>query len=191
MKKMALLLILVLAALPLTAGAHSEKHHEDHNVCVSNNSSFDFVDGDLVFTHKSRRAKDRVVVTEDGDLTINGDEIRTDDRERKMQRELYRESAELEDMALAIAADAGKIAAASTEFATAQLASALRSLRDDDSDVDRDELEAVEGRFEEEIADIEELADKIEDQADEVVEIADDLKESIPELADLDWFLDD
>ena len=106
MKKMALLLILVLVALPVSAGARADKNHDKHNIGVSDNASFDFEDGDLVFTHKGRLAKDRVVVTEDGDLTVNGDKVQTDARERKLLRKLYRESAELEDMAMSIAADA-------------------------------------------------------------------------------------
>jgi len=191
MKKLGLLLILIVLAVPLTAGAWTHKHHDNHSVSVSDGSSFDIEDGELVLTHKSGRSKDRVVITEDGDLTINGDRIETDERQQKLLRKFYRESAELEEMAEDIADDAAKIAAVSTKYAAAQLTAALRSLSDDDDEADEADMGAVEVSFESEIEKIEKSADRIENQADRVVDIADELQESIPELDDLDWFLDD
>jgi cell division protein FtsL len=187
---MVLLLAAALIATPVVATAHATRHAEKHDICISHNSTFDFEGGDLILTHKSRRAKDRVVITEDGELTINGDRVRTEGRERKLLRKFYREASALEEMAEFIAADAEKIAAVSTRYATVQLAAALRSLGEDD-----DESVAVaddlENDFAQEIAAIEEIGDRIEGQAEKVVAIAEKLQEQIPELAALDWFLDD
>ncbi len=192
MKKLVLLLVIVVLAMPLAAGAHSSKHDNDHHISFSGHSGFDIEDGELTLTNRTRHGKDRVVITEDGDLTINGDRIKTDNRERKMLRKFYDEAAELEEMAEEIAQDAGKIAKVSTKFATQQVAAALRSLSDDDDDdFDEEKMEAIEADFEREMETIEEFAGEIEDQADKLEEMADDLKEAIPELDDLGWFLDD
>ena len=191
MKRTTLLLVLIVLAVPLAASAWTHRQHDNHSVSVSDGSSFDIEDGELVLTHKSGRSKDRVVVTEEGELTINDDRIETDERQQKLLRKFYRESAELEEMAEDIADDAGKIAAASTKYAAAQLTAALRSLSDDDDEADEAAGEAVEVSFESEIEKIEKFADRIENQADKVVDIADELQESVPELDDLDWFLDD
>ena len=191
MKKMVLLLILVVLAVPLAAGAHTWNSHDKHNVKISDGSTFEVDNGELTLTHKDRHGKDRVVVTEDGQLTVNGDQVSTNDSEQKLLRKFYRESAQLEAMALDIAKDAEKIASVSTKYASAQISAALRSLSDDDEDVDEEKMEAIEVKFEEEIERIEKFADKIENQADKVIAIGDELQERIPELEELEWFLDD
>lgn len=181
--KKTLLLAVVLLGLPAVGLAH--------DVHFSDNSSFEVEGDELVITREHRRGDDEVVVSRDGDLTINGERIEVGDGERKDLKKLYREAVKLEEMAEKIGAEAARIAEASSEFAAAQVAAALRSLRDDDAEVDEDEMEKIEIRFEAEVEQIEKFAEKIEEQADEVVELAEDLQDRIPALGELRWFLDD
>jgi hypothetical protein len=185
MKRLILVIAMLLIALPALGGKHNTK------VNCSSISGFDVNDGELVMTHNDDWSKDRIVVTEDGELTINGDKIEVARRERDLLRKLYSESFELELMADEIAEEAEEIASGGIEYAMAQIAGAMHSLGDDDSDFDSDDLEDIEARFEEEIEEIEEHAEKIEDRADKVVDIAEELKDSIPELKELDWFMKD
>lgn len=191
MKNIVLLMMMIVLAAPLVAEAHSWNKHDRHHISVSDGSSFDVEDGELTLTHKDRHSKDRVVVSEDGDLTVNGDKVKISNSERKLARKLYREAAELEEMAADIAEDAEKIAAVSTKYASSQIRAVLRALSDDDDDVDEERMEAIDAKFEKEIDSIEKFADKIETQADKVIDIAEELQERVPELEELDWFLDD
>jgi hypothetical protein len=126
---------------------------------MTHHTSLD-IDGDLlVITHRDRREHEEIVISDDGDLTIDDQRIATDGKSRKLLKKFFREAARLEEQADLIAEDA--------EFA--------------DLKVD------FEGRSEL----IELLGDEIGDQADKLTDLAEQLKDRIPELNQLDWFLED
>jgi hypothetical protein len=190
MKKTVLLLTLILVSVPLLAGAHTHKHHNDSCISISGNSGFDIVDGELILTHNDRWSDDRVVVTADGDLTINGDRIKVNKRERRLLKKMFFEAEQLVEMAEEISEDAERISESSVQFAMATISDVLKSLSDDDDDDDYDSSAKIEANFERDLEEIEEFAEKIEIRADRIVDIADELKETIPELEELDWFMD-
>ena len=182
MKKIVLIAALLLA---VPAAAH------DHHTCHSGDSSFEVEDGRLVITRDRFGSDDEVIVSREGDLEINGERIDVDKSQRAHLKKFYREADKLERMAAEIGEDAGQIAEASTAYAIAQVASALRSLGDDDADADEADMADIESDFAKQMEKIEGFADEIEEQAEKVVDMADDLQQEIPALGKLDWFLDD
>jgi hypothetical protein len=173
------------------AGGHD--HHDCRGVNMSEHTSFE-IDGDLlVVAHRDHFEGEKIIISEDGDLTINGDRIETDGKSRKLLKKFYREAVKLEENAERISADAEEFAEETTAYAAAAVRQALRSLRDGDDEEDeeaRAEFADLEADFEEQAEFIERLGDEIGDQADLLKEIAEVLRERIPELDQVEWFLD-
>ncbi len=183
------LAVLLILTLPAIALAGHGKHHA-RNTLVSDHSSLE-VDGDqLIITCDGRSAREEVVVTADGVLTIDGREIQTSSHEVKLLKKFYRESVELERQAGLIAEDAEELAADATAFAAVAIKDALRGLGDQkQSRSDRKRDRKLKADFEKRSELIEKIGEDIGQQADVVKELAKELQREIPELRELGWFM--
>jgi hypothetical protein len=188
-KALAILAAAVWLVLPAQAAAGHD-HHHCGGVHMSEQTSID-VDGDLlVITNRDWDDGGKIVISEDGELTIDGERVETDGKSRKLLKKFYREAVKLDEQAQLIAEDAEDLAEEATVFAAAAVRAALRSLADDQDEDAEADFADLEAGFEDQAELIEKLGDEIGDQADRLKELAEELRERIPELDAVEWFLD-
>lgn len=147
---------------------------------MSEHTSFE-IDGDfLVISHEDQFDRGEVVISEDGGLTVNQLGVETDGRSRRLLRRFFREAARLEERTERLTEDADGLVAEAAAYATA----ALRSLAAGDGNGEQDGPD-----FDERLEDVEFDEDN-DEQNEKLRELAEELRDRIPELAELDWFLD-
>ncbi len=195
MKTTATILLTGLFVLSLcgAAVAMDERHHNkyrDRNATFDN-TSIDFDDdGTLILKHKGRK-RDRIEITADYDLYINGRRIKTNDDADDLLRAYYKQTEELIVCAEKIGIKAGKIGIAGGALGVQAVEGVLRAfLTDYEFDDLEDDLEEEAEKLEEAAEDIEEEAEEIEEMADDLEELAEDLSDEVPELRKMRWFYD-
>ncbi len=134
-KSVVVLLAAVCVAVPTVAAAgHGHDHHHCRGIHMTNHTSLE-IEGDLlVITHRDRREHEEIVISDDGELTIDGQRIETDGKSRKLLKKFFKEAARLEEQADLIAEDAEELADDATAFAAAAIRQALRGLSDKDDE---------------------------------------------------------
>lgn len=168
-----------------------QKHHHEHNRHHSSHSSFELDGDEVIIVEHSQRSSDEVVISKDGDLEINGDQIKTDGKSRKLLKKFYREAVILEKEAEQIGLEAAELATEATSFAAVSVLKALKALTDEgDFEADLADLEDRGEDFEALAEIMEERGEEIEAQADKLVDLADELCDRVSELNGLGWFLD-
>jgi len=153
-------MILALLVMPLVG--HS----------ADNQSSYEIDANRVILTHQESSRTDVVVVTEAGDLTVNGHWITIDQGDRKLLRQAFVEFVKLDDMkqeftadiTLIVAETAAEDTSATSEEIKAELAIAIHS---------------IEGK-----------GGKIEKQAAKVTKLGGKIRDQIPALAHFNWSLD-
>lgn len=191
MRRIIIVLVLALftfslaSAAPPTKDKVSKSHWYN---CDNKNVSMDFEDGDLIIEKDGRRGG-KVVITEDYELYVNGQKVKTDKEQRKLLREYYRGVEVLVDHAVDIGLEGAKIGAEGAEIGVAAIAGLFRLLSEDyDTDDYEEEMERKSERLEYKAEKLEELAEDLEEEAEELEELADKLSDEIPELRRLEWF---
>ena len=181
--------LLTFGALPaLGEGSHYDFGCRDYHHHGHDDYSIDFDDGSLIIREDGRRG-DEVEITEDYELYINGDLIKTDKEQKKLLKEYYNLVDDLVDKAEDIGIEGGKIGLAGAKIGLQALGGVFKMLLTDyteeefESDIEM-EAEELEERAEE----LEEEAEKLEDIAEEIEDRQIELAEEIPELEELGWF---
>jgi hypothetical protein len=191
-KILTILVVMVVLLVPMLATAGHHHHGHCRGTLMSHETSMD-IEGDLLtITNDDRYDGWEVVISDDGDLEVNGDRIEVDGKSRKLLKKFFRETAKLEEQADLIAEDSEELAEDATAYAAAAVRKALRSLNDEEDD---DELQAefaeLKDDFEGRSELIEKLGDEIGEQANRIKDLAEELQERIPELEELEWFQED
>jgi hypothetical protein len=188
MKKILTVSVLVLAlSVIFSMDAGSHRRCRDYDDGTFRNKHIDLEDGTLVIEHDD---EDWIVeITEDYELYVNGDRVKTDREQRKLLRSYYRDYEEIEEFAEEIGKEGAKIGLAGAKLgANAAICAAKLLLDDYDSDDMELEIEIDKEALEKMVKKIEKKADKIEDMADDFEKKHRKLRRSIPELGDLEDF---
>jgi len=183
--------LFVLAAAGHAAAFDERRHQSDHQSNQVSDPSFDIDDdGTLCLEHQAGRI-DRIKITSDYVLYINGRRIKTDDEADRLLEEYYNQAVQMIAAAEKLGLKAGVIGLRGGELglnAVGGLARAFLTEYELD-DLERD-LEREADKLEEAAAGLEDEAADVEDAADELQEIAEDLSYEVPELRKMRWFYD-
>ncbi len=160
---------LFIVSLAGAAGAMDERRHKscDTRYYLSNTST-DFDDDGTLCIRCDGRRHERIEITADYKLYINGRRIKTDDEADELLEEYYEHMQQL-------VADAAKIGLRGGELGVTAVSGVIRAFLTDYEfdDLERDledeaeKLETLAEGLEEEAAGIEELAEELDDLADE------------------------
>ena len=172
----------------MTTGAEARRHSRCDDDWTLKHHEIDLDDGVLVIEHEYEDWT--VEITEDYELYVDGREIKTDRKQRKLLRRYYRDYEEIEEIAEELGREAAKVGVAGAKIGAAAVVRVAKTLLDDDYDCDDLEID-----IEIDTAQIERMAEKIEKKAEKIEGLADDLvkthkrlRKSIPELRDLEDF---
>jgi len=190
-----LLAMVALAALALPAApaAAGHRHGEKHRISVGHDhqdQQVDLEDGWLLFRHDDH-PREEVAISADGDLEVNGDAVSVNERDRDALRDFHLGFVEIIDSAIALGEEAADVGAAGAAYGMKALAKVVRLLDDDcdEKDLER-EMKLEEAKIEAVAAKLEAKGEAIEELADEWEADGRALKRRIPELREIDWFLD-
>ncbi len=133
-----------------------------------------------------------VVITKKYVLTVNGEKIDLDKKQKELVKDYYKHMKKLHVMAAEIGEEAAKLG----EWGGKVAAKAIREVCDRLLDYDdEEEMEKLEEEIEAEAEEIEKVAEKIEAKAEKLEEVAENLKDlhyemkdAVPELKALEWF---
>jgi vacuolar-type H+-ATPase catalytic subunit A/Vma1 len=172
------------AACAPTAQARTIKSHEYPNIA---DKDIDFEDGVLVIEPEDYDWT--VEITEDYELYIDGDRVRTDREQRSLLRRYYRQAQEIDELAGEIARDGAGIGIEGAKVGAQAIANVAKLLLDeyDSDDLDRD-IEIDSKKLERMAKKIERKADRLESMVDDLDSLHRRLRRSISELDDLRGF---
>jgi len=130
-----------------------------------------------------------VEITDEYDLYIDGDKIKTDDQQKELLKDCYILTYEISTDARSIGFEGMKIGIKGLKLGIRAIGGVIRLLSPsyDSDDLERD-MEYEANKLEKEAESIEDKADLLEEKAKELEIIAETLCEEIPELQKLDWF---
>jgi len=186
--------ILYLAFTPVFGydDCSDEHRNKSHRINVSvdflDDVDIDIDDGTIIMTHKGR-SRDRVEITANYELYIDGHLIVTDEEQKELLGDYYELTVDLVEFAKEIGYEGAKIGVSGAAIGLRAIGGVFRALLteyefeelEDDLDEEAEELEAKAEK-------LERKAEKLEDIADELADVHDDLRRETPELRDLDWF---
>jgi len=189
-----LILVVILIAYP-SLNAGSRNHFVRHVTWQSDDRpdrshlEIDLEDGTLVITYEDRRDYSTVEITEEYELYIDGQHIKTDKDQKKLLREYYELVVRFEDAIIDIGKEGARIGISGAALGLKAVGGVFRLLSPhyDSDDLERD-LEREAEKIEKKAEKLERQAEKIEDMVDELDDIAWELTRQITELDDLGWF---
>ena len=189
-----LILVVILIAYP-SLNAGSRNHFVRHVTWQSDDRldrshlEIDLEDGTLVITYEDRRDYSTVEITEEYELYIDGQHIKTDKDQKKLLREYYELFVGFEDAIIDIGKEGARIGISGAALGLKAVGGVFRLLSPhyDSDDLERD-LEREAEKIEKKAEKLERQAEKIEDMVDELDDIAWELTREITELDDLGWF---
>lgn len=130
-----------------------------------------------------------IEISDDGDLFIDQEEVKTDQQSRKLLRNYNQILRSLISSAEKIGWEAAKIGGKGAELGLEAISGILTVLCTDFIMEDlEDHLEKKAQKIEREANKLEEKARKLEEQASKLEEVHEQLKERIGELEELEWF---
>lgn len=193
MKPFVMLCVLGLAAamafVPVEAVAHRTIHV--HNDCDDNlfrddNVDVDIEDGVITFTHEE---DETVEITENGDLSVNGESVRLSLSQRELVQKYYDTFDAIMEEAKLIAAEGAKIGVKGAGLGLHALVGALAALGDEKDLEDlEEELDHRGEKIERMAAHLEKRANRLEAKADRLEELHLELRDRIDALDDTGWF---
>jgi len=195
MKSLTLILALTVLIYPSSFATetvfhgHSTHHYSHSDIdCHNDGISYHIDDGTIVITHDGADFCE-IEITEECELYIDGDLIKTNAEGKRLLQEYYDQASELTDAAVRIGLEGAKIGADGAILGIQAVASVAKLLRSDyDTDDLEREMEMKSAKIEAKAERLEEKAEAIEDSAEELEELSDQLKDEIPELEELEWF---
>jgi hypothetical protein len=173
-----------------TAGFAGKKHDQtvfsDGNLYSADDFSVDIEDGSVIIVNKYE--DEEIEITEEYELYIDGDLIKTDARQKKHLKEFHTQVFDIRDYAIEIGLEGAKVGLQGAKIAMKAIGGVLKMLFTDytEDDLDRD-LERETDKIEDRAEDLEEFAEGIEDMAEDLEDMFYDLEEEIPAIAKLDW----
>lgn len=154
-----------------------------------NNDIFTKIDDGVITICFDDCDDNRIKITSDYELYINGKFIETDDNQKELVEEFYNQTMEITEYAGLIGIRGAEIGLSGAALGLKAVSGVCRAIF---SDYDFDdlemelEIEAEELELQAEL--LEEQAEVIEEMAEELEDIYDELKQQFPELQELDWF---
>ena len=176
------------------AGSRDRSNKNDRdNISWRNDNSdctrIDMKHGSVIIEHEYRREISTVEITEDFELFIDDELIKTDDAQNKLLEEYHVQLIEIHDQAKRIGWEGAKIGAQGAKIGLLAGIGVLKMLFTDYSEDDLEyDVEFAAEKLEERAERLEDKAEGIERMVDDLDDITDDLRDSIPELSELDWF---
>jgi hypothetical protein len=167
----------------------SDKDAEIHNGHFCNdNTDFDIDHGTITITHHGAK-KERVEITDQADLIINGKTIKIDDKQRELLADYHDHLIDITDKGMAIGLEGAKIGIEGAGVGLKAAGGVFKMFFSDytSDDLER-EVEAAAAKVEKKANKLEAKADKLEKIADELEDLQDDVCRQIPELDNLGWF---
>nr|MBN2277177.1 hypothetical protein [candidate division Zixibacteria bacterium] len=181
--------LMLLFSISRAAETSSRFHAVDikHN-CHLDDINIDVDDNDVVITNRGNGFC-RVIITEDYELYIDGNLIKTTPEQKKLLAEYYDKTMELVIYAEDLGYEGAKIGVAGAKVGLKAMGGVLKLLFTDydEDDLER-ELEAESARIEARAAKLEDKADELETLADQLELLTEELSDEIPELEQLEWF---
>jgi hypothetical protein len=174
------------------AGSRNRDRDHDHiswRDDRSDHTSIDMKHGSVMIKHSDRRETMTVEITEDYELYIDEELIKTDKAQTKLLKEYHDQLTDIHDQAKEIGWEGARIGAQGAKIGLTAGLGVLKMIFSDYSEDDLEfDVELAAEEIEERAERLEEKAEEIEDMVDDLDDITDDLRDAIPELAELDWF---
>ena len=149
--------------------------------------SIDIEDGLLII--ECEDYDDIVEITEDYRLYVNGSEIATDEKEKRLLRSYYHQYEDIVEYAGDIAAEGARLGVRGAGLGLKAVANIVKLVLDDyDSDNLQRDMEKESDKIERAARRLEKKAEKLEDVAEDFERTHGKLRKSIDELDDLEWF---
>ncbi|MBU8871132.1 MAG: YggN family protein [Gemmatimonadales bacterium] len=168
----------------ITAGSSLAGHLQIDN----DNLHLDFEGSTLVVDNDSRPGG-IVEITAQLELYVDGKEIQTDRKDRKVLEAYYEKAEKIEEAARELGVVGARLGVHGAALGISAIGKVLRLLSPDyDVDDLEEEIEEEAESIEFAAEGIEEAAEELEEWVQELQDIGDELQGRIPELADLDWF---
>jgi len=191
MKIFILFLSLTFMALPMVSMADSSINLSlNGHSCNFDDISLDVDDGSVFLTHKSRHHKGQdIEITEDYELYVNGDRVKTSDEQKELLKEYHDLACEMSEYGAKIGIEGAKIGIQGAGIGLQALVGVVKLLSPtyDEEDLDAD-LEYAAEKLEKRAKALEEKAEKLEDMVDDLDYMNDELSDKIPAIAELGWF---
>lgn len=192
--KAILLGLLAMLLMTATASAEGHRHYAKNHVCSGHHSSIDGMDleihdNDLIFTPSDDDEEGEVRITEGHELYVNDHRIQLDSKQQELVGDYHDQMMALIDSAKKIGLEGARVGVDGAALGIRAVGNVFKLLSPDyDTDDLEREMEKEAAKIEAKAAKLEDKANDIEDQAEELEDIHDDMIDTIPELADLDWF---
>jgi len=177
-----------------TSHAVKYSHDGDKNVtahsrhCSHDDADFDIDHGTIIITHHGKK-RERVEITNDADLIINGTKIKVDDDQRKLLADYHDHLIEITEKGTEIGLEGAKIGAEGAGIGLKAAGGVLKMIFTDySSDELEEEMDQAEARIEKKADKLEAKANKLEKIADELEDLQDDICHQIDEIDNLGWF---
>jgi len=167
---------------------HNYRYHDFGDFKHFDNMNFNFENGNIIIKHSGRN-HGTVKITEDYELYINGNHIKTEGDQKRLLKEFYMSAEELEELAARVGIKGAKIGVEGTKLGLSAIGGLFKLLLPgyDTDDLERD-LDHKAAILEKRAEGIEYEAEALEDVAYELEKTADELRLQIPELRKLRWF---
>lgn len=192
MKIRFLSLILVLSCLTLAQAENREVKMGPGfrpEIEINDGDARIFLRRDKVYIVNDYDREDRVVITEEGDLIINGEPVKLNGQQTEMMVSYYDLTVEGIEGAKKIGLEGAKIGLHGAKIGMKAVAGVFRMILPsyDSDDLERDmerESEKIEAKAEK----LEEKAELLDEIFDDLEDLHEDLRYEIPELDNLYWF---
>jgi len=190
MKKFALIPIMIICLiLPTINSASAGKYHRDcdEDPFRGDDISVDIDDGVIII--ECEDYDDIVEIDEDYQLFINGREIKTDSKEKRLLRNYYHQFEDITEYAMEIGAEGARIGVKGASLGLKAVANLVKLVLEDyDSDDLERDMEKEADKIEKAAKRLEKKAEKLEDVAEDFKRTHRKLRRSIDELDELEWF---
>ncbi len=190
MKKFCLITTLTLfLMLPALQNIYAGGFHSDSSdgPFRGEDISIDIEDGLLII--ECEDYDDIVEITEEYGLYINGSEIETDEKEKKLLRNYYHQFEDIIEYAVDISVEGARLGVKGAGLGLKAVANIVKLVLDDyDSDNLQRDMEKESDKIERAAKRLEKKAEKLEEVAEDFEDTHIKLRKSIDELDDLEWF---
>ena len=191
MRKMVFLLLAATLILYSTGHAGTRIHYSgDRHGHIWEVEDFDIdVDDSVIIIEDHGRNSNILEITPKFELYLNGDQIETNEEQKKLVEEFYLLFFETVEYGKEIGREGARIGIKGAKLGFKAVGGVFKMIFTgyEAEDLERD-MEYEAALLEDEAEEIEEMAEKIEEMVEELEDIAFELQREIPELRKLNWF---
>lgn len=164
---------------------HVSVHHKHPG---ESNTDLDIDHGTVTITHHGTK-RERVEITDNADLFINGKKIKIDDDQRKLLADYHDHLIEITEKGAEIGLEGAQIGLEGAGVGLKAVGGAFKMIfADYSSDELEADLDSAAAKVEKKANKLEAKANKLEEIADEMESLQDDICSRIPEIDKLGWF---